>query len=178
MAALKLDAIPPELQERHQWVLWKTITRAGKPIKVPFQINGHEGDSSDPSKWSSYANVVEVYNKGGHDGIGYTFDPLDPYAGIDLDKCINEDGSIKPKAKAILDKLNSYSEISPSGRGIKIFCKAKLPVNIPKEGGKAQQGFIVFNITYLTYHVRIWESTILQRKGSSSGQESYLSQFL
>jgi len=31
--------------------------------------------------------------------------------------------------------------------------------------------FIVLNITYLTYHVRIWESMILQRKDSSSGQE-------
>ena len=37
---------------------------------------------------------------------------------------------------------------------------------------------IVPNITDLTYHVRIWESTFLQRKDSSSGQESYLSQFL
>ena len=36
---------------------------------------------------------------------------------------------------------------------------------------------IVLNITYLTYHVRIWESTILQRKDSPLGQESYLSQF-
>ena len=38
--------------------------------------------------------------------------------------------------------------------------------------------FIVLNITYLTYHVRIWESMILQRKDSSSGQESYPSRFL
>ena len=37
---------------------------------------------------------------------------------------------------------------------------------------------IVFNITYLTYHVRIWESMISQRKDSSSGQESYPSRFL
>ena len=37
---------------------------------------------------------------------------------------------------------------------------------------------IVLNITYLAYHVRIWESMILQRKDSSSGKESYLSRFL
>ena len=44
-----------------------------------------------------------------------------------------------------------------------------------------EEGFtenIVLNITCLTYHVRIWESMILQRKDSSSGQESYPSRFL
>jgi putative DNA primase/helicase len=139
--AVTFDALPNELKARNQWVLWKTITRAGKPTKVPYDTTGHEGDSSDPSRWESYDAVVATYQKGGYDGIGYTFDPLDPYAGVDLDHCINEDGSIKPKAKEILDRLNSYSEISPSGKGVKVFLKAKNPVKIRKDGGKFQQGF-------------------------------------
>ena len=141
MAAPILDNIPEELKARRQWTLWKTINRAGKLTKVPFRITGNEGDSSDPSAWSNYTEVVEAYQRGGYDGIGFTFDVLDPYAGVDLDHCISEDGSILPKAKAILDKLNSYSEISPSGKGIKIFLKAKNPVNIRKKDGKFQQGF-------------------------------------
>ena len=139
--AINFDAIPEELKARKQWVLWKTITRAGKPTKVPYDTTGREGDSSDPSRWESYADVVAAYQKGGYEGIGFTFDTLDPYAGVDLDHCVNPDGSIKPKAKAILDKLNGYSEISPSGKGIKIFCKAKIPVSIRKKEGKYQQGF-------------------------------------
>ena len=141
MAAINFDAIPAELKERNQCVLWKQITRAGKLTKVPFQPNGIEGDSSDPSKWVSYAEAVEAYNNGGFDGIGFTFDVLDEYAGIDLDHCINEDGSILPKAKEILDKLDSYSEISPSGKGVKIFLKAKNPTHIKTKNGKFQQGF-------------------------------------
>jgi len=100
-----------------------------------------EADSADPATWSSYEDVVETYNKGGYDGIGYVFDPADPYAGIDLDDCINPDGTIKPNAAMVCDSINSYSEISPSGKGIKIFVKAKIPVNIPKKEGKMQQGF-------------------------------------
>ena len=141
MAAPILDNIPEELKARRQWTLWKTINRAGKATKVPFRITGNEGDSSDPSAWATYTEVVEAFNKGGYAGIGFTFDVLDPYAGVDLDHCINADGTIKPKAKAILDKLNSYSEISPSGTGIKVFLKAKNPVKIQKEDGKFQQGF-------------------------------------
>ena len=58
-------------------------------------------------------------------------------------------------------------------------------VNDPKLSDLARRNvmlqiiaIIVLNITDLTYHVRIWESTFLQRKDSPSGQESYLSQFL
>ncbi len=133
--------IPQEFRIRDQWVVWKTITRAGKPTKVPYRPNGIEADSSDPVTWSKYDVVVEAYQKGGYDGIGYVFDVLDPYAGVDLDDCINPDGSIKPKAKTICDSLDSYSEISPSGKGIKIFLKAKNPVKIQKKDGKFQQGF-------------------------------------
>lgn len=141
MAAPLFDNIPQELRNRRQWLLWKQLTRAGKPTKVPYQTNGIEADSSSPHTWTKYDAVVEAYHKGGYDGIGYVFDPIDPYAGVDLDDCINADGIIKSNAKAILDKLNSYSEISPSGKGIKIFVKATNPVNIEKKDGKFQQGF-------------------------------------
>jgi putative DNA primase/helicase len=130
MTAPNFDAIPEGLKALNQWVLWKTITRAGRLTKVPYDTKGHEGDSSDPTRWENYFQVVDAYNnnRGKFDGIGFTFDVLDTYAGIDLDDCINEDGCIRPRAKAILDKLDSYSEISPSARGCKIFLKAKNPV--------------------------------------------------
>jgi uncharacterized repeat protein (TIGR01451 family) len=55
-------------------------------------------------------------------------------------------------------------------------CLTKSPVirtheNVaPYVGGSwvPPKSFIVLNITYLTYHVRIWESMILQRKDSST----------
>jgi putative DNA primase/helicase len=141
MAAPLFDNIPEELKGRRQWVLWRVMSRGGKLTKVPYQPTGVEGDSSDPGTWSSYHDVEEAYQKGGYDGIGYVFDTLDPYAGVDLDHCINEDGSMLPEAKAILDKLNSYSEISPSGTGIKIFLKAKNPVSIRTKDNKFKQGF-------------------------------------
>lgn len=47
--------------------------------------------------------------------------------GIDIDSCfeiVDGQRSLLPWASEILDKFNSYAEISPSGTGIKIFCKS------------------------------------------------------
>ncbi len=41
--------------------------------------------------------------------------------GIDLDNCISEDGTIEPWAQELVARANSYAELSPSGRGIRIF---------------------------------------------------------
>ena len=42
-------------------------------------------------------------------------------AGIDLDSCMSS-GTIAPWAAVILELLDSYAEISPSGSGLKLFC--------------------------------------------------------
>jgi P4 family phage/plasmid primase-like protien len=46
--------------------------------------------------------------------------------GIDLDDCVDEHGAIAPQATAILEAVEGYAEISPSGTGLKIFTRAKL----------------------------------------------------
>ena len=46
--------------------------------------------------------------------------------GIDIDHCI-KDGSINPKALWVIGTIASYSEISPSGSGVRILVKANIP---------------------------------------------------
>lgn len=60
------------------------------------------------------------------EGIGYVLAADDQIAGIDLDGCI-VDGRIVPEAQQIIDAISSYTEVSPSGRGVKIFVVAKKP---------------------------------------------------
>ena len=46
---------------------------------------------------------------------------------MDLDNCLNADGTVKDWARRLLLRFgNTYMEVSPSGRGIRIFFKAKL----------------------------------------------------
>jgi len=42
--------------------------------------------------------------------------------GIDLDKCRNpETGELEPEAQEIVRRMDSYTEVSPSGTGVHIY---------------------------------------------------------
>jgi putative DNA primase/helicase len=122
-------ALPVDLTATDQWVLWARESRDGKPTKVPYQTNGERAESNNPRTWAPYQVVLNVWREAPerYAGIGFVFGPDDPYAGIDLDNCLDDQGNIKPWAKPILDRFaNTYIEISPSGRGVKIFLRARL----------------------------------------------------
>lgn len=125
-----------------QWVAWKMEQRDGKGCKVPYQINGHRASSVDPSHWSSWQEAWQ-FVESNHDyaGVGFVFSQADDFIGIDLDHCFGEDGSLDDWARDVLSHFPSYVEISPSGRGMKIFCRGRLAsdrgrrLNIPGKPG-------------------------------------------
>ncbi len=141
LAALDPTRIPAALRERSQWVCWKYITRGGKQTKCPVNARGGgRADSTDPATWASFDEVVAAWKAGGYAGIGYVFTADGPFAGIDLDGCIDDAGNIVAAAREIIDALNSYTEISPSGRGVKVFVGGRKPEGIGCKS-KAIAGF-------------------------------------
>jgi putative DNA primase/helicase len=141
LAALDPTRIPAALRERPQWVCWKYITRGGKQTKCPINARGGgRADSTDPATWASFDEVVAAWKRGGYAGIGYVFAADGPYAGIDLDGCIDDAGNIVSAARQIIDSLNSYTEISPSGRGVKVFIAGRKPDGVGCKS-KAITGF-------------------------------------
>jgi hypothetical protein len=122
-----------ELQAWPHWVCWRTIERDGKPTKVPLQPNGRPASSTDPGTWSSHADCVKALERGRFDGIGYVFAEDDEYAGVDLDHCVT-DGAISFSARIIIDRLASYTELSPSGTGVHVIVRAGL------NGGRKRTG--------------------------------------
>ena len=60
-------------------------------------------------------------------GIGIVLGntPKGNLCGLDIDNCINEKGVISEEAQKIINYLDSYTELSPSGRGIHILFFAK-----------------------------------------------------
>jgi putative DNA primase/helicase len=112
-----------------QWVLWRYETRNGKPTKVPYQANGKRAKSDDSRTWSAIDEVAHAWakSKARYQGIGFVFTETDPFAGIDLDACIDKTGAVKPWARPILEPFaDTYQEVSPSGRGVKVWVKASL----------------------------------------------------
>ena len=100
-----------------------------KPHKLPIDpLSGGLAASTRRQTWGTYQHAVEAVHSFSITGVGFVFSDDDPYSGVDLDNCRNpETGSIEPWAAEIVRHLNSYTEVSPSGKGVKIFVQAKLP---------------------------------------------------
>jgi uncharacterized protein YjhX (UPF0386 family) len=127
---MSYDAVPAELKARPQWVTWRFVEdpkRPEKPKKVPYNaITGKRAQSNNPATWTAFEAAVAACEQYQHNGVGFVFSPSDPYVGIDLDDCITDDG-VATWAQTILDTMQSYSEVSPSGLGIKLIVAGHLP---------------------------------------------------
>ena len=117
--------IPEELRRRPQWVNWRIEIRDGEETKVP--VNPHTGgraSTTEPSTWGTFDEAIAK----DPERLGYVFSEDDPYTGIDLDKCRDpETGEIVDWATKIIEQFNAYTEISPSGTGLHIIVRGKLP---------------------------------------------------
>jgi putative DNA primase/helicase len=96
---------------------------------------GSNASSTNPETWGTFDQAVVRYQGHGLDGIGFVVTKNDDYVAIDLDGCRTpESGEIQLWAQAIIDRFASYSEVSPSGTGIRLFVKGTLPPGGRKKG--------------------------------------------
>ncbi len=133
------DGIPVELKEEKSWVNWKTervkASRNGsKPYtKVPMAVMGGKASTTDPNTWAAFELVRKNFEaksaqdgKGALDGIGLVL--RGDLVGLDLDHCRDrESGQIEPWAAEIVESIGSYTEVSPSGTGLRIICRGRIP---------------------------------------------------
>ena len=133
---LNLDAIPQELKLLRQWVLWVKERRDGKLTKVLKNARtGKNAESDDPSTWSTFDEAVdglEVFAE--FDGVGFVFSADDPYVGIDLDSCVGENLELADWARQIVDTVDTYTEYSPSQKGVHMIARAVLPPGRRRKG--------------------------------------------
>ena len=117
------DRIPDNLK-KGRYCTWKYCDRGPevKPAKVPYNPKtGMSLDVTKPAEFGSYNEAFVGYRAGGYDGIGIRVDR--GLVGIDIDHCIGDDGSLSPLAQSVISAMNnSYTEVSPSGSGLRIFC--------------------------------------------------------
>jgi len=126
LLSVKAESIPEELRVRPQWVVWKAVGE--KPDKVPYSARtGCKASSTDLMTWSTFEVALEAYEKGEYAGLGFVFSSGDPFTGIDVDDCVNENGEIADWAFEIVHYLDSYAELSASGTGLHIILKGEVP---------------------------------------------------
>lgn len=138
--------IPQQLKARRGWAGWRAVERDGRTRKVPVDPNtGRYASVTDRGTWGTYQQAVNAYDRGGLDGIGLLlgyeaegpgFLLGKPLTGFDFDNCVDpRTQQIDPAVQLLLRALNSYSEISPSGRGIKAFAFGALAAGPCRRGG-------------------------------------------
>src|SRR5690606_32066704 len=110
-----------------QWVLWRAEDiGAAKLSKIPYTPTGQKASVTNPATWCDFQSATLAYSTGMFSGIGFVFTDDDPFCFVDLDQ--TDDPIIMDRQQKIYSQLNSYSELSPSGRGLHIICKASIPM--------------------------------------------------
>lgn len=109
--------IPEYLREHGLFCLWKYEDRDGRRTKMPYNPNRPQdrAKSNDPATFATLEAAAARTN--GFDGLGVGI--FGEVAGIDIDHCM-KDGKLSAMAADIVETMDAYTEISPSGEGLRI----------------------------------------------------------
>ena len=147
---LRAENIPEKLKALPRWITWRSRPKGnGKFDKVPYCPRTDSNiDHFKPENQLSFEECLELYSQ--HQdrvsGIGFVFTDEDPFTGVDLDDCLEENHLLAPQ-QAIVKKLNSFCEVSPSGKGVKIIVEGKLPGPNKKSQPEMYSNKIFFTVT-------------------------------
>lgn len=132
-----------ELKPLKQWVnyirIWNPTKHGGaggydKPPINPYTLR--DGKTTDAATWATYTEAAANIGKTARhrdtkhkdergnapivsaavEGTGLVL--AGGYCGVDLDGVMDENGNLAPFAARIIEVLDTYTEISPSGRGL------------------------------------------------------------
>jgi len=136
------EKIPAYFRGRPQWVNWRYEWRDGKWTKPPLMAKqlGRYASVDNKATWSSFEDAVAAYEnpESQYDGIGYAIDvETEQLVGTDLDHYLDDQfqpNGFTETAKSIVAALNSYTELSVSGKGLHIYAFGTLPPDGRRKG--------------------------------------------
>lgn len=136
MNKLNLDNIPQELKNNALFCTWKLTPQGGRMAKLPYNpLTGGLARADNPNTFNNYATTIK--HMGGYYGVnadnqvtgGLGLGIFNDYSAIDIDDCIDEQGNLNDMALDIIEFMDSYTEKSPSGRGIRIIFKTNVRID-------------------------------------------------
>jgi hypothetical protein len=121
-----LPAALRPLQQQRRFIHWRWQQRNGQWSKPPVSPSGDYIDALDRKNWLSFEQAIDALEhgptEGGIDGIGFVL--IDSGIGaLDLDHCRTARGHINIIslwAHQQIKRVGSYTEITPSGEGLRI----------------------------------------------------------
>lgn len=135
---VKADEIPSELRAR-PWVIWRAEPRGDdKPAKVPYIVAEptRRASSTDPATWATFSDAIDAYSalvgrpdprRGPVVGVGVVLELDAGITCIDLDRVIDPTGQLDTRAVTLVERCDSWTEVSPSGTGLHVFVLGGVP---------------------------------------------------
>lgn len=116
-------AIAP-LADLRRWVGWRWVDKPdGSRDKPPFRgdFPDFHASSTNPSSWVAFRVAADTCAAGKLDGVGYVCADDAERVYWDLDNCRDPiTGHLADWAARYVEEADSYTEITPSGRGLRI----------------------------------------------------------
>lgn len=133
--------IPALLRRIDRWVMWKAGApkSTGKFDKVPVNNQGRMVNGLAAENWLTFEDAYAGFCAGKCDGVGYVLDgsPIDygadrlyPVA-LDFDNC---EASQTEYRKLWLKLGKPYVEVSPSGKGLRMFALSRVALKGGNDG--------------------------------------------
>lgn len=104
---------------------------------MPYRADNTDvgAKSNDPDTWSSYEQAQRVADENEEYEIGFVFSENDDIIGVDLDHVRDPNTrEVEDWAREVIDRLDSYTEISPSGTGYHILVRGSMPSGRKRHG--------------------------------------------
>lgn len=133
LTPLNPDNIPEALRRAKRWAPWAAPwdSEKQKYDKVPHRADRPEYGLSNGSTrgWVTFDQALAAYRARPDlfAGVGYLMTGRHGIVGVDLDHCRNpQTGEVAPWAAELIAKLDSYTEVSPSGTGLHVMLAGDL----------------------------------------------------
>lgn len=148
-------AVPDALAVLPNWCIWRFVQKEAqpgkappKPSKVPYYTNGKprpgaQGTPEDRAQLVTLAEAAAMVQRsnGYYAGVGFAPFADTHIVALDFDNVV-ADGVIEPQVEALCE--GTYTEISPSGTGLRAFFAGSLQSQKDSKGEKGPFGVEVF----------------------------------
>lgn len=129
------QSIPELMRKLPNWVCFRLAKRDGRLTKIPYDPKtGGKAKSNTPATWATFEQAQAAAGK--YDGVGFML-TQSPIVGVDIDHCMR-DGKPDDYARQMIDRFDSYTEISPSGEGLHILIVGEIADNKGRRNSRVE----------------------------------------
>lgn len=128
---VNIEGIPSSMLDTPRWAPWRAVwnEKKEKYEKIPYRFDRVTAGLSNKTikGWGRFDQAMTAYlqHSDKFAGVGYLMTGPHGLVAVDLDHCV-KDGEIAPWAAEVAAKLDSYTEISPSGNGLRIMATGEV----------------------------------------------------